>query len=262
MARASSSGCSAALRVMVGCAPGVSKVPPNTQLRSQRLRVKKCTDRPTPEQGPHHKPLPLLVAPVRKQAGDGLRCGEQIGDAYVLVWGVGDLHVAGAVHHARYPAEADEEPHVRAVGDALDGGPLARHSLVRTLHGLADRGVGWDLGWGELAAEPPQLRRVLAQPRVAFGDRRDSVGDEVSEGSDLLAGDQAYAPLRDERLGDGRGPVARPHDPDVDRHLVTHAIVERVAQGFVALALQLAQVLEDGYKLLQGRDALVAHGGV
>ena len=98
--------------------------------------------------------LHFHAAPVGQEAGDRAGRGQKIRDAYVLVGGVRHVHVARAVHHAGHPAEADEEAHVRAVGDALDGGRLTRHLLVGLLYGLADRGVGLDFGGGELAAEP------------------------------------------------------------------------------------------------------------
>jgi hypothetical protein len=64
----------------------------------------------------------------------------------VLVGGVGRVYVAGAVHDAGHPAEVDKEPHVRAVGDALDRGLLSRRQLVGALQRFADRGVGGNLG--------------------------------------------------------------------------------------------------------------------
>src|SRR5215204_81255 len=103
---------------------------------------------------------------------------------------------------------------------------------------------------------------MLAQPGVAFGNGGDAFGDEILEGIYLLARDQADAALGHERLWDGRGPVTGPYDAYVDGHLVTQAIVERVAEDTIALLLQLAQVLEDGNELLQRRDALVPDGSV
>src|SRR5688572_16575553 len=102
---------------------------------------------------------------------------------------------------------------------------------------------------------------MLAQPGVAVGDSGDTFGHEILEGIYLLARDQADAALRNERLGDGRGPVTGPYDAYVDGHFVAYCVVERVAEYAVALLLQLAQVLEEGDELLQRRDALVADGG-
>ena len=59
-----------------------------------------------------------------------------------------------------------------------------------------------EVGRGELAAEPFELRRVLMEPRVAFGDRGDAAGDHLAEGLYLFAGDQADTPFSDERLGE------------------------------------------------------------
>src|SRR5215207_7908192 len=103
---------------------------------------------------------------------------------------------------------------------------------------------------------------MLAQPGVPFGDGGDTFGHEILEGIYLLAWDQADAALRNEGLGDGRGPTAGPYDAYVDGHFVAYSVVERVAEDTVALLLQLAQVLEDGDKLFQRRDTLVADGGV
>ena len=71
----------------------------------------------------------------------------------------------------------------------------------------------WEVGRGELAAEPLEKRRVLFQPRVALGDGAYALPDELTKWLDLFAGDQADTALGDERLGDerlgdGRGPVA------------------------------------------------------
>jgi hypothetical protein len=66
-----------------------------------------------------------------------------------------------------------------------------------------------EVGRGELAAEPLELRRVLMEPRVAFGGRGDAASHHLAEGFDLFAGDKADTPFSDERFGDGRGPVAR-----------------------------------------------------
>src|ERR671911_677068 len=160
MARANSSGCSITLLVMVGCEPGVSKIPyPSVMLR--RLSAMKCIDRPPPKQAFPRRALFLRAAPVHEEAGDGRRRGEQFADADVLVGGVRHVHVSCAVHHARHAPEVDKETHVRAVGDAFDGGLLPRHPLVGLLYDLADRGVGVDFGGGELAAEPSQLGWVL-----------------------------------------------------------------------------------------------------
>ena len=171
-------------------------------------------------------------------------------------------HVPGAVHHARYAPQVDKEAHIGTVGDAFHGWWFASHPLVGLFYGLADWGIRLDFGGGELAAEPLQLRRMLAQPGVPFGDGGDTFGHEVFEGIYLLARDQADAALRNEGLGDGRGPVTGPYDAYVDGHFVAQRVVEWVAEYAVALLLQLAQVLEDGDELLQRRDALVAYGGV
>src|SRR5215210_7335963 len=100
------------------------------------------------------------AAPVDEQVGDGLRRGQQLADADVLVGAVGAVDVASAVHHAGHSAEADQEAHVGAVGYALDGGRPAGHPLVRPRDRAADRRVGRHLGRGELAAEPLEPRRV------------------------------------------------------------------------------------------------------
>jgi hypothetical protein len=92
----------------------------------------------------------------------------------------------------------DKEAHVRTVGDAYYGWRLTRHPLVGLLYGLADRGVRLDFCGGELAAEPLQLRRMLAQPGVAVGDGGDTFGHQVFERPYLLAGDEADAALRNE----------------------------------------------------------------
>src|SRR5829696_8195741 len=180
----------------------------------------------------------------------------------MLIRGVRHVHVPGAVHHARYAPEVYKDAHVSTEGDAFYSWRLARHPLVGLLYGLADRGVRLDFGGCELTAEPLQLRRMLAQPGVPFGDGGDTFGHEILEGIYLLARDQADAALRNEGLGDGRGPTAGPYDAYIDGHFVAYSVVERVAEDTVALLLQLAQVLEDGNELLQRRDALVADGGV
>src|SRR5215211_152173 len=97
------------------------------------------------------------AAPVGKETGDGAGCGQKLGYAYVLVRGVRHSCVARAVHYAGHISEADEEPHVRAVGDAFYGRLLPSYKLVGLLQGLADRGVNFDFGGSELAAEPLQL---------------------------------------------------------------------------------------------------------
>src|SRR5215203_2904678 len=103
---------------------------------------------------------------------------------------------------------------------------------------------------------------MFYEPRVSFCHGGDAFGDEVFEGFHLLARDQAYPPLGDERFRDGRGPIARPHDAYVDGHLVRHPVVERVTEDGVSLLLQLTQVREDGDELLERRDALVPDGGM
>src|SRR5918994_4748306 len=70
------------------------------------------------------------AAPVGEETGYRLRRRHELRDAYVLVGGVRDVDVPGAVHDTGHPAEADEKPHVRAVGDALDDGLLAGSPLV------------------------------------------------------------------------------------------------------------------------------------
>src|SRR5687768_13221029 len=120
MARASSSDCPATLRVMVGCEPGVSNVlPPFGDATPDTYT--KCNDRPTPGQQPERGQLFLHAAPVGQQAGDRTGRGQELGDVYVLVWGVRHLHVARAVHDAGYIPETDKQAHVRAIGDASYG---------------------------------------------------------------------------------------------------------------------------------------------
>src|SRR3712207_9361610 len=92
------------------------------------------------------------------------------------------IHVPGAVHHARYGPEMDKEAHVSTVGDAYHGWRLTRHSLVGLFYGLADWGIRLDFGGGGLAAEPLQLRRMLAQPGVPFGDGGNTFEHEDFEG--------------------------------------------------------------------------------
>src|SRR5918993_965444 len=110
MARANSSGCSATLRVMVGCEPGVSKVLPPFGNATPDTYTK-CTYWPTPGQQPEREPLFLHAAPVGQQAGDRGGRGQELGDAYVLVWGVRHLYVARAVHHAWHVPETDKQAH-------------------------------------------------------------------------------------------------------------------------------------------------------
>src|SRR5215203_5913354 len=100
-------------------------------------------------------------APVGKEAGQGAGRSQKLGYADVFVGSVRHVNVARAVHHAGHLPEADEEPHVRAVGDAFYKRFLPRHPLVGLLYRLTDRGVELDLGGGELAAEPCQLGRVF-----------------------------------------------------------------------------------------------------
>src|SRR5918993_4900518 len=120
MARANSSGCSATLRVMVGCEPGVSKVLPPFGHATPATSTK-CTDGPSPGQEPERESLLLNAAPIGQQAGDRGGRDQKLGDAYVLVGGVRHVHGPCTVHHARHVAEADKEAHIRAVGDAFYG---------------------------------------------------------------------------------------------------------------------------------------------
>lgn len=65
-------------------------------------------------------------APIRVQQGDGLRGHHEVGDACVLLWGVGEVHVRGAVHHARRPrrrrvASRSEGVRVDSPGERREG---------------------------------------------------------------------------------------------------------------------------------------------
>ena len=134
-----------------------------SQTREKRQRRKK-TSRSNASRKANYALLLAIVhaAPVDEEAGDRSGRGQKLGDADVLVRGVRHVHVPGAVHHARHAPEVYKDAHVGTVGDAFHGWRLARHPLVGILYGLADRGVRLDFGGGELAAEPLELRRMLA----------------------------------------------------------------------------------------------------
>src|SRR4028119_75927 len=102
MARTSSSDCSTPSFATVGCAPGVSKRLPlsNVPLMLQGLQDANYIDGVGQGQTVPVR-LPCDAAPGRDQERHGLRRGDEVGDAYVLVWPVGVAHVPGAVHHAR-----------------------------------------------------------------------------------------------------------------------------------------------------------------
>jgi hypothetical protein len=69
----------------------------------------------------------------------------------VLVGGVRDVHVSGAIHDAGHPSETNEEAHVGAIGHALDGRLLPCSQLVGVFYCFADRGVGGYFGRSELS---------------------------------------------------------------------------------------------------------------
>ena len=133
--------------------------------------------------------------------------------------GACDTHVSCAVHDAGHPAEADEEAHVRAVGDAFDGRLLPGHPSWATFtasqigaSGSTSAGANW----------PPKHRSSggCSLAGILPRHRLDTCGHEVLERIYFFAGDQTYLPLGDERLGDGGGPVASPDDAHVDGHFV------------------------------------------
>src|SRR5829696_9550737 len=109
-----------------------------------------------------------------------------------------DVDVAGAVHDAGHSAEQDEEAHVGSVRDAFDGDLSAGGGLVSGADRVAERIVERDFGRTELAAEPFDCWRVVAQPRVASGDGGEAFLGQRLDILDLLARSEAEATLGDE----------------------------------------------------------------
>ena len=147
------------------------------------------------------------LADQHRPRDDPRHRGELV-DAHALVDRVGALEPAGADHHGRDAARA-EEPHVGAVGNAghprgaalgADGGGHGAHPRMRRV-GLAGR---------ELAAGPRDLDR-----------RRLAVFEDGLEGGagvlERRAERDADPALDDDAVGDGARPLPALDPPDAER---------------------------------------------
>ncbi len=180
----------------------------------------------------------------------------------MLVRAVGDLDVTRAVHHAGRAALVDEEAHVGPVWLAEEGRSVTGDDLGRIGEADRQRVIRRHPPGPELAAHDLDGRRMLAQERngrVGVVDRPPQIAPGVGR---RLSEPDAVAPLGDDPVQDGRGPLAARHDADDRRVRQPERRHERVGLGGVARRLVGLERTEHGEQVVERRDALAALAGV
>ena len=155
---------------------------------------------------------------------------------------------AGTEDDGRRVAVADEKTRVRGTHAPAEYGLLARDFAEIVRERRDDRMVGRDLR--PLGDEPlePDLRLVLAQPRIGLRKRLDEALELFLDGFDVLLRQQSHAAAQDRAVGRRARVVAGFESPDGARQRAAVVRIERVGE----------RVDPQAFEILDGLGQLVA----